>query len=152
MLGLGVSCKQSDWQLSSLAQVCGSWFPQSLISAVEYLYVREEANNRRLGWQDNIESSQWLELLHPFAVVKDLFICKNFTPRIAPILQELVGERATEVLPALQTLFLEGPLPSGPVQEAIEHFIAARQLSARPVSLSRWESKRNMWDWVNPFA
>ena len=60
--------------------------------------------------------------------------------------------KSDRVLPALQTLFLEGPLPSGPVQEAIEHFIAARQLSARPVFLSHLESKRNMWDWVNSFA
>ena len=149
-LRLGVSCKKSDWQLSSLAQLCSSSFPPALIYAVQHLYIVKD--HMGLVWQDEIESSQWLEVLHPFTVVKHLFISREFTPRIAPTLQELVGERASEVLPALQTLFLEGPpLPSGPVQEAIEHFIAARQLSARPVSLSRWESKKNMWEWVNPF-
>ena len=34
-----ILCRQSDWQLSSLAQVCGSSFPQSLIPPVEYLNI-----------------------------------------------------------------------------------------------------------------
>jgi hypothetical protein len=32
----------------------------------------------RLHWQDDIESSQWLELLHPFTAVKDLYISREF--------------------------------------------------------------------------
>jgi hypothetical protein len=68
-------------------------------------------------WQDDIDSSQWLELLHPFTAVKELHISK-FTQSIAPALQELIGERGTEVLLALQSLLLEEPLPSA-VEEAI---------------------------------
>jgi hypothetical protein len=58
--------------------------------------------------------------------------------RIAPVLQEpkLVGEKVTDVLPALRTLFLEERSPSGPVQEAIQQFIAARQLARRPMVVS----------------
>jgi hypothetical protein len=113
-LKFGTSCKQSDWQLSSVAQTCSSSFPQALILAVEYLYIRSSYWKHR--WQDDIESSQWLELFHPFIAVKDLYISKEFVPHIAPALKELVGERVTEVLPALQTLVLDEPLPSGPVQ------------------------------------
>ena len=58
--------------------------------------------------------------------------------RIAPTLQELVGGRATEVLPALQTLSLQGTLPSG-VQETIDKFVAARELAGHPIAVSRWE-------------
>jgi hypothetical protein len=132
-LELGISCRQSDWQLSSLEQVCSSSFPRAFISAVEHLYIIE---NRfpRLQWQDDVERSQWLELLHPFTAVKDLYITSEFTPRIAPALQELVRERVTEVLPALQNLFLEEPVPSGPVQEIIGQFVAARrQLAVIPL-------------------
>ena len=100
-----------------------------------------ESGSSQLHWQDDIENSQWLELLHPFTAVKDLYISQEFTPRIAPALQELVGERVTEVLPALQTLFLEEPLPSGPVQETIGQFVAARQLAGHPIAVSRWERK-----------
>jgi hypothetical protein len=147
---LEILCRQSDWQLSSLAQVCRSSFPQALISAVEHLYILERPRTQP-DWQDDIESSQWLELLHPFAAVKGLYISENCTPVIAPTLQELVGERATEVLPALQTLYLEEPLPSKPDQEAIGRFIAARRLSSHPVVVSRWERKFNKLDSFNLF-
>jgi hypothetical protein len=136
----GISCRQSDWQLSSLAQICSSSFSQALIPAVEQLYVLEtEDSHSRLRWQDDIESSQWLELLHPFTAVKALYMSQEFAPRVAIALQELVGERVTEVLPALQTLFLEEVHPSGPVQEATGKFVAARQLAGHPIAASHWK-------------
>jgi hypothetical protein len=133
---LRISCRQPDWQLSSLAQVCNSSFSQALIPTSERLYVAEDGD---LHWQDDIESGQWLELFRPFTAVKDLYVSSEFTPRIAPALQELIGERVTEVLPALQTLFLGEPLPSGPVQEAIGQFVAARHLANHPIVVSVWK-------------
>ena len=143
-LQVGISCRQSDWQLSSLAQLCSSSFPQALIPTVEQLYILEERFSR-LRWLDDIESSQWLELLHPFSAMKDLYISSEFTPHIAPALQELAGERVTEALPALQSLFLEEPLPSTSVQEAIGQFAVARQLSSQPTTVFRWERKKGEW-------
>jgi hypothetical protein len=132
-LWLAILCGQSDWQFSSLAQVCGTSFPQALVPAVERLYIIDE-DMSELDWQDDIESSQWLELLYPFTGVKDFHIPGDFAPRIAPVLRELVEERVTELLfPALETLFLKEAHPS-----AIEHFVAARQLAGHPVSVSRW--------------
>ena len=130
-----ISCKPSDWQLSSMAQLCSSFFPQALLPALEHLYILDY----RLDWQDDIENSQWLEVLHPFAAVKDFYISSTLIPLIAPALQELVGERVMEVLPALQTLFLGEPLPSGPVQESIGQFVASRQLAGHPIVVSRWD-------------
>ena len=137
LLDLEISCSQSDWQLSSLAQVSSSSFLRDLIPMVEYLYFENEWVLHR--WQDDIEDSQWLELLHPFITVKDLYISEEFVPRIVPALRELTGDRVTEVLPALQTLFLDDPHPSGLVQEAIEQFVAARQLAGHPIAVSHWE-------------
>ena len=105
---------------------------------MEYLVIVED-RSWRPRWQDDIESSQWLELLHPFTSVKALYLSWEFVPRIAPTLQELVGERVVEVLPALQGLFIEELLPPGPVQEAIGKFVAARQLAGHPIAISRWE-------------
>jgi hypothetical protein len=144
-LKLGISCRQSDWQVLSVAQVYGSSFPQALIPAVEHLYILGDVYRARfleLGWRDNIENSQWLELLHPFTGVKGLYISEELVPHIAPALEELVGERVTEVLPALETLFLEETPPSGPVEEAIEKFVAARQLANNPIAVSFWEENR----------
>jgi hypothetical protein len=135
-IDLNILCSQPNFQLSSLSQVCSSLFPLPLIHAVESLYIR---NRLRLRWHDEIESSQWLEPLRPFTSVKSLYISRKFTPHTMPALQEIVGERVTEVLPALQTLFLEEPLPFGPVWNAIEQFVAARQLSSHPIVVSPWE-------------
>ena len=144
-LQLRISCKQSDWLLSSLAQVCSSCFPPALIPTVERLYIVHNIDSiSPLRWQNNIENSQWLELLHPFSGVKNLYMSLEFTPRLAPALKELVGERVTEVLPALQTLFLEEPLLSGTAsaQEGIEQFVAARHPAGHPVSVSPWKGGR----------
>jgi hypothetical protein len=137
-LALKILCRQPEWQLSSVAQICTSSFSQSLVHMVERLYIRKKSNST-LEWQDDIEDSQWLELLHPFTAVKDLYLSKEFAPRIAPSLQELVGGRTMEVLPALKSLFLAELPKSGPFtfKEAIWKFIAARQLVNHPVAISQ---------------
>ena len=142
-LSLTISCRKSDWQLSSLAQVCSSFFSPPLISTVEHLYIEEYVwfTPFNIHNIDDVESSQWLEFLRPFTAVKHLYITSLSTPGIANALQGLVGvvaETVTEVLPALQTISLEG-LPSEPIQEAIEKFAAARQLFSHPITVSRYE-------------
>jgi hypothetical protein len=131
---LGNLCSQSALHISPLARVCSSSF-QPLIPAVERLHLRSNPTLRR---QDETEGSQWLELLRPFTSVKRLYISRQLIPHIVPALQEIVGEGLTEVLPALETLSLEEPLPSGPVRNTIEQFVAARRLVSRPIVVSRW--------------
>jgi hypothetical protein len=139
-IDLGTRYGQSYWRLLSLAQIGSLSSFQTLISPVERLYVLE---NIFLGfhWQDDTESSRWLEIFRPFANVKSLYISQQFAPHIVSALQELVGERVPEVLPALQALFIQEMPPSGPVQEGIGQFVAARQLSGHPIAVSRWERK-----------
>lgn len=138
VIKLAISCSQSDWLLSSLAQVCSSSFPPALIPAVENLYILKFGFR---DWHHEIENCQWLELLYPFTAVKDVYIASEFTPRVAPVLQELVGERVREVLPSLQTLFFEETLPSGPAQKTIGQFVTARRLASHPVAVSCWKRK-----------
>ena len=140
VLELGISCRQPNSQLSSLVQVCGSSFSQVLAPAVEHLYILQERAPPPSGprWQDNIESRRWLELLQSFTAVKDLYISREFVPRIARALQELIEERVAEVLPALQSLFLDDALPSKSVLKTIGQFVAARQLSSQPITVFRW--------------
>ena len=131
-----ISCRVFDWQVSSLEQICTSSLP--LLSKLEDLYIFEEINSPP-NWKDNIENSLWLELLHPFMAVKNLYLSEKFALCIAPALQELVGGRTTEVLPTLQNLFLEGLQPSGPDQEGIVKFVATRQFSGCPITVSLWD-------------
>ena len=130
-----VLCRVSDWQLSFLAQMCTLSLRPLL--TMESLYI--EGQYGRLDWKDDIEVAEWLDLLHPFTAVKNLHLSEEFAPRIAPALQELTGERTTEVLPALQNLFLEGFQPSEPVQEGIARFVSARQLTNQSVAISVWD-------------
>jgi hypothetical protein len=127
---LGINCTRLDRRMSSLTQVCNSSFPEAFISKVEHLYICGAQYS-----QDYIEDSQWLEVLYPFTGVKYLYLSRDFTSRMAPALQELVGE----VLPSLQKLFLWDVHLSGPVQGAIGKFVAARQLAGHPVVVCQWD-------------
>lgn len=106
-LNVGISCRELDWQLSSLEQIC----TPSFLSAVESLYIC--GNQPSLpDRQDDFENAQWLGILHPFTAVKNLHLSEQFVPRIALALQELDGERMTEILPILRNIFLEGLQPT----------------------------------------
>jgi hypothetical protein len=131
-----ILCQVSDWQLSSLAQICT--LSSHLFSTMEDLYIYEDLDSPP-NWKDDIENTEWLDLLLPFTAVKNLYLSKEFTPRIAPALQELTRGRTTEVLLALQNVLLEGFQPSVPVQEGIAQFISARQLTNHPVAISVWD-------------
>ena len=135
-----IPCKELDWQISSLEQVFTLCLPP--LSTLEDLYIDEDPDpnsDRKPDWQDNIENSLWLELLHSFTTVKNLYISEEFVRRVVPALQELAGSRTTVLLPTLQNIFLEGLQPSGPVQEGIGHFAAMRQATGHPIMASRWD-------------
>ena len=149
---VGISCKHQDLQLLSLVQVCASSFPQTFIPTVKHLYILESREYQDYewrydskDWEKYVRNSQWLQLLHPFVAVKNFYISEKFVPFIAPALQELVGERVTEALPALECLFLGGLHASGPVWDAIEPFVAARELSTHPIVASYWDYEWGDW-------
>ena len=135
-LEVGISCRELDWQVSSLEQVFTSILPP--LSALKNLYIHENPDSPP-DWKDNIENMLWLEVLLPFSSVENLYLAEKFAQYIAPVLQELVGGRTTEVLPALKNIFLEGFPPFGPVHKGIVAFVAARELSHHPVTVSPWE-------------
>ena len=135
VVGLRISCKEPDWQASSMAQVFSQLSP--LLSHVEQLNVSEYVpGTARQG--NGIDPTQWFELFDPFSAVQALHIYDELRPLVGRALQELTGERATEVLPTLRSLFFEGPPPSRPTREDIQPFIAARQHSNYPVDV-HWE-------------
>ena len=138
-IALEISCSKIDWQLLSLAQICTSLSP--LFSTLEDLHIGIDSSSSLPRWEDDIENGQWLDVLRPFAVVKNLYFSWIIAPRIVAALQELIEESAISVLPALETLLVErlDRGLSGPVQEAIGQFIAARQLAGRPIAVSHWD-------------
>ncbi len=69
-------------------------------------------------------------------MVKNLYLSKDLAPDIAAALQEIVG---TEVLPSLQNIFVDGLELPGRFQENIGQFVAARELSGHPITISVWD-------------
>ena len=125
-------CRNPIGQLFFIEQICNSMHP---LSMVENLYI--ERQYQPFCDNDDIQGPMWLEFIVPSTAVKNLYISEEFTPAIAPALRELGGGRIadSEVLPSLQNIFVE---PSGPLQENIEQFVAARQLSGHPIAISAW--------------
>ena len=100
-----VLCRESDWQLSFIEQVCNTSLP--LISTVEVLYIKRQPGFS--FWKvDSIENTLWLELLLLFTAVKSLYLSKEFAPKIAAALKELAGARIIEILPCLKNIFVHG--------------------------------------------
>jgi F-box-like len=137
-LELQIMCRELDGQLSSLAQVCG--LSSSRISTLEELKITERDYLSPYHWKDDMENAQWLKLLNPFTAVKDLYLTDETAQHVCGALQELSGERATEVLPALRNLFILGFSESlQPIQDAMKLFVAARQLSGHPMVVDCWK-------------
>jgi hypothetical protein len=137
-LSLEVACRGVDWQVPVMAQICNQL--SLVLSIVEQLDIQVDPG-REPTWQIDMEEAQWLELFRPFTAVRTLRISRRMQLFIVPALQELTGERATEVLPALDSLYLAGYQPSGSGQQAIKPFIAARQNSDHPVAVRLWEGR-----------
>ncbi len=131
-----IPCREPDWQLSAVAQVCNTCLPP--LSMIEDLYIGHRYS--QLVWKnDAIENTLWLELLLPLPAIKNLYLSKDFVPGIAAALQEIVG---TEVLPSLQNIFVEGLEPSGPFQGNIGQLVAARELSGHSITVAVWDRPR----------
>ena len=134
-----ILCKAWDSQVSFLEQACTSFLPR--LSTLQDLYIYEYPRQQP-DWTDRIENWLWLELLHPFTAVKNLYLSRKLAPLIAPALQELVERRMTEELPVLQNIFFEGLESSGSVQEGIAQFVAARQGVSHPMAVSHWANSK----------
>jgi hypothetical protein len=128
----------SLWQRTPPEQVCTSRWSLPLFATSEDLYIYDTPFLHP-DWLDITENTRWLELLHPFTVVKNLYLFEEFGPGIVPAVQELAGGRTMGVLPILRNIFLEGLQPSGPVHEAIGQLIAAQPVTSHPIAVTRWE-------------
>jgi len=121
-------CKGLDLQISSLAQV---FTPLSPLLSVERLIISGSFSRHPLRWQDDMGNIQWRGFLRPFTAVKSLRISYEVVFYVCDALKEL-----TNVLPALRSVTFEEGLPQGDAWKSVGRFVAARQLSGHPVSVS----------------
>jgi hypothetical protein len=132
---LELRCGGVDWQVSSMAQICGQC--SFLLSGIKQLDIRGHMDLLESTLQVDMDNTQWLELFHPFSAVQTLSISPEFRSFIVSALQGLSGESISGVLPALDNFHLERYQVSPSVSERqdIEPFVTARQRSGQPVSV-----------------
>ena len=80
----------------------------AMLSDVVHLEVESEFP-RESREDDRRNNIGWLELFHPFVAVETLRISFEPTESVANTFGEMPAETATQVLPALISLHLEGP-------------------------------------------
>jgi hypothetical protein len=127
---LQISSRQLGRRLASLTHICRQLFP--LLSSAEWLDIKAFllfSTRRRRG---EIDPAQWLELFRHFQGVKTLELTGTVVPNIMSALEQLTGEMACGILPALRDLHWGGSQAS--MSRSIEPFITMRQLTGRPVS------------------
>jgi hypothetical protein len=104
VLKVDMPCGQLDWQISSMEQVCTSCLPS--LATLEDLYIAGHPDSD-LEWPYSIQNTLWLDLLQRFISVNNLYFSSRVAPSIVPALvEELVADRTTEVLPTLQNITL----------------------------------------------
>jgi hypothetical protein len=132
-LRIQISCKQLDWQLSCMAQVCDGFSP--FLSPVNNLGI---STAQRPGGRNDANAEQWSELVRSFRFgsAKSFWVAGEFTTDILCAFGPFKGGHTT-ILPALRHLRVGDPLPMyGPSWEAVRSLIASRWLSSRPVQLN----------------
>ena len=128
-LQLQVACEELDRQLPLLIHISRQL--SDLLSGVDRFSI--EAFSQLSSWleREEMDSTQWLELLRPFRNLKRFDVTGSLVQCIASALEPVTGEMARIVLPALHDLYLVDS--QTPI--SIDPFIAARQLYGRPVSV-----------------
>ena len=129
-LRLQISCKQLDWQLSCMAQVCHQFSP--FLFRVEELRIN---TTQAPSGQDGVDGEQWLDLFLAFGSTKDFRMAGDLVTNIMRALSPANGSNAT-VLPSLHRLCLEGSIaPNEPLWDVWDAFQSSRHLSGHPGEL-----------------
>lgn len=148
-LSLRVACRELDWQIWSMAQLCS--LPSRHLCHVEELRIHGHGvhssgpgihSSWQSEWYEDLDPTQWLELFHPFIALQSLYVSGNLGKLVASALQELRGE-STEVLPALRSLFFEVSHLSTSdarrsVWKPVQGFLTTRRSSDHPVDF-HWD-------------
>jgi hypothetical protein len=136
-LYLRISCRHFDWQVASAVQILSTLSP--VLSVVEDLTLSHMMHSRSSDWHNQVDRSQWRELLRPFSSVKTIRVEKAFIPVLLRSLCSESGEMPLELLPNLTEFrYNRGITSSASVDSALLRFVNERKAAARPVYLVPW--------------
>ena len=123
---LRVMCKQLDWQIDCVAQICVGLIP--VLSGVEQLSLEFYVGLMPAEWENGeIDGTTWHDLLRSFVAVKQLDVSRGLLEELSYALQ--VDEVGLDpgFLPDLQYIVA--------AENRFTSFFDARQLMGRPVKI-----------------
>lgn len=137
-----ILCEGIDRQVSHIGRALNQ------ISAVRsnLIHFAIGYNSISPGIEEGMDDVEWLQPLRPLSSLQTLFVSKKFSGHLSRALEDTIGVMATEVLPALDMLCLEGQPAS-----SVHKFISARSESGRPVTTvdTKWALMERLRLYVN---
>jgi hypothetical protein len=125
---LRMMCKQLDWQIDCVAQICNALIPAlSDIERLELQFLPRIPTELQNG---AIDSTTWHELLRPFIGVKKLHIYERLLEELARALQVDGVGSDPGFLPNLRSIYSTDNL--------FTSFIDTRRVMGRPVQFVKW--------------
>ena len=133
----------TDWRVSEVDHICTQLSP--LASSVKQLKI--SAFQPPPNLKRKTDPAPWLELLKPYNSVEVVEFCGKDAActGIASALERSTRKMAQELLPALRVLRIRG-FHTWSIR-LITAFVAARQLTDRPVTICRLTHKSQDTDW-----
>lgn len=127
-----ITCTHLDWQVASAVQVFGAIAPiLSVVELLELSFYSDEPSER----YNEVDPTQWCELLRPFRNVKTLSVDDALVGELSHSLRLVDGGASPERLfPELRELRYSG---GDRVGDAFAPFIHARQAAGQHVDLVR---------------
>jgi hypothetical protein len=123
-----------DWQIASAVQILGTVSP--ILSIVENLTLSYEEHDVSSEWHNEVDRTQWRELLRPFSNVKVLRVPTGLVSVFSRSLCAEDGEESLELLPNLLELQYSGRRRARDAS-AFTPFINERRTTGHPVRL-KW--------------
>ena len=128
-LSLKVLCRQMDWQIDCVTQICN--ILMHTVLGVEALGLLFYAEMMPTEWQNGeIDGTTWNELLRVFNGVKELHICAALSQELSCALQDDVGSDPG-FLPSLREIVSE--FEGSNAENLFSSFVGAREIAGKPV-------------------
>ena len=133
-LRLQISCKQLDWQLSCMAQICDRISPFLFHVGDLGIHVAQPPDE-----QDDVDGEQWLDFLRSFKFggAESFRVNGELTAGILCALGPANEGSTTTMLPSLRQVYLEKSIAmGGPSWDSVQSFVTSRWISSRPVEVN----------------
>ena len=127
---LQIMCRHLDWQVSSAAQILNTLQP--ILSGVEKLTLIHGKHYRSSEWHNEVDRTQWHQLLRPFSNLKTLYVQNELVGKLARSLHTDDGDPPPELLSLEKVGYSGGRV----AQKALTPFIDERRVTGHPVKLT----------------